>query len=93
MSSRQIRNAHNKDLVIEDLLPYWTEAPIWAEFAAMNIDRTWFWFEYKPQLLPLLGCWCGSGQHGSKITFDDQPASEEFNWMHTLHERPRCEVV
>jgi hypothetical protein len=35
--------------------PNWEDAPEWAQFAAMDIDRNWFWAEYMPAALDIHG--------------------------------------
>lgn len=30
------------------MIPNWSEAPIWANYLAMDLDGSWYWFEEMP---------------------------------------------
>ena len=44
--------------------PLWSEAPVWAEYLAMDHSGGWWWFAKKPQYMPRLGIW--ENQPGTK---------------------------
>ena len=60
--------------------PDWKDAPEWAQYAAMDDDGTWWWYELRPS--PQTHSWEGVGKHDSIVL-------RFSNWQDTLEERPK----
>lgn len=58
----------------------WPSAPKWANFAAMNYYREYYWFENKPE--SSAGEWHAVGRHESFL------ATSHLNWLESSESRP-----
>lgn len=56
----------------------WREAPEWANYAAMNADCCWFWYENEPKIDYI--SWCFDGGRFEFIFRED--------WRQSLTKRP-----
>lgn len=61
--------------------PDWKDAPDWANWVAMDLDRVWTWFEHKPYSEDW--GWCGHSHGKSEpVGYPDGD-----NWEYTLEGR------
>lgn len=58
----------------------WTQAPPWANYAAMDLDGCWFWYSEEPG--KLTETWSPSGYNFE--AFERSP----IDWTQTLTQRP-----
>lgn len=42
--------------------PNWHTAPVWAEYAAEELSGTWYWHEYRPRFVEIIGEWRSDGR-------------------------------
>jgi len=42
--------------------PSWDSAPKWATYLAMDSDKNWYWYEFKPWLNTVVDIWNQSGR-------------------------------
>lgn len=69
-------------LIRNEMKPNWEDAPDWANYLAMDSDRTWFWHEEKPNLSYFEDEWLVS--NGMSALAD----STEIYCQNSLEERP-----
>ena len=64
----------------------WREAPKWAEWAAMDEDGEWYWYDGKPLVGSVAYLWFlpGSGDRELKFTAPPFPG----DWKDSLQRRP-----
>ena len=55
--------------------PDWKEAPVWANYLAMDQNGDWFWYEGEPWAGVI--CWHGEGRHALARDTDDWANSKE----------------
>lgn len=61
--------------------PNWECAPDWANFAAMDKDGSWYFYECMPSLGRME--WNSQGLSGGRVQ-----RSEEMDWESSLESRP-----
>ena len=60
----------------------WSKAPAWANYAAMDKDGEWYWYENEPT--PAAGLWVADpGSEFDRVYDIDHP-----DWRTTLTTRP-----
>lgn len=73
----------------------WKNLPEWAEYAAVDAEGLWWWFQEKPLAVDVAGAW-GSpmGRLYGQIPHEYAPFWKEINtldWRESLVERPAYE--
>lgn len=58
----------------------WSKAPWWANYAAMDCNGIWYWFQNKP-IATEHGYWDRNGGYV-------QPVLDKSIWQSTLQEKP-----
>jgi hypothetical protein len=62
--------------------PSWDDAPMWANYLAMNPDGSWKWWECEPE--PSHGAWWATTLTGKTLA----ATPREEAWQDTLEPRP-----
>lgn len=61
--------------------PDWKDAPVWAQYLAMDHDGVWWWYEHKP--IKLFGNEGWHVRQGRSLQ-----ASRFTHWGRSLEQRP-----
>lgn len=59
--------------------PLWENAPIWANYTAMDDNGDWFWYENEPELDN--GYWVATGKYEHACVYS-------IGWKESLEPRP-----
>ena len=62
--------------------PDWKDAPEWANYLAMDSEKDWRWYEFKPWLNTVVEMWHSSGR-SEVIRYDTS-----YYAVDTLEKRP-----
>ena len=69
--------------------PDWKRSPSWANWACMDEDNIWYWFEHKP--IHKSGTWqldcCDTGKYQSCNEFIKEKGNKKSS-IDSLQERP-----
>jgi hypothetical protein len=66
--------------------PHWKDAPVWANYLAMNIIGNWEWYEHRPDMG--YGNWFPNGRYEREVESRPewtQSLERKPNWILILH--------
>ncbi len=65
----------------------WSRAPDWAQFAAMDKNEKWFWYEEKP--VPTSPAFWGKSIGSKCLRAEPQPRPHPGHWRESVVQRPK----